>query len=108
MPPTLQTPAKAVDLSVSGMTGPLASTLVEHAQNALMLSIAVVLPVLAVAAIVGLIVAAFQAASQIQDPTIAHLPRLLAVVAALVVVGPWMGSQIGAFAERMLMLAASH
>lgn len=83
-------------------------SLVEHAQSALMLSLAVVLPVLAVAAIVGLVVAAFQAASQIQDPTIAHLPRLLAVVVALVVLGPWMGSQIGAFAERMLMMAAAH
>ena len=81
--------------------------LVEHAQNALLLSLAVVLPILGVAAVVGLIVAAFQAASQVQDPTIAHLPRLLAVVAALVVLGPWMGSQIGAFAERMLMLAAT-
>lgn len=82
------------------------ATLVEHAQNALMLSLAIVLPVLAVAAIVGLVVAAVQAASQIQDPTIAHLPRLLAVVVALVVLGPWMGSQIGAFAERVLMAAA--
>ncbi len=81
--------------------------LVEQARNALLLSLAVVLPILAVAAIVGLIVAAFQAASQIQDPTIAHLPRLLAVVAALVILGPWMGSQIGAFAERMLLLAAT-
>jgi len=72
-----------------------------------MLSLAIVLPVLAVAAIVGLIVAAFQAASQIQDPTIAHLPRLLAVIAALVVLGPWMGSQIGTFAERMLTMAAT-
>ena len=60
------------------------AALLEHAQNALLLSIAVALPVLGVAAIVGLLVAAFQAASQIQDPTIAHLPRLLAVVAALV------------------------
>ncbi len=83
------------------------ATLLEQAQNALMLSIAVALPVLLVAAVVGLIVAAFQAASQIQDPTIAHLPRLLAVVAALVVLGPWMGSQIGTFAERMLTMAAS-
>lgn len=83
------------------------SALLEHAQNALLLSIAVALPVLGVAAIVGLLVAAFQAASQIQDPTIAHLPRLLAVVAALVVLGPWMGSQIGAFAERMLVAAAT-
>jgi flagellar biosynthesis protein FliQ len=83
-----------------------AAMLLEQAQGALLLSVAVALPVLAVAAIVGLIVAAFQAASQIQDPTIAHLPRLLAVIAALVVLGPWMGSQIGAFAERMLLLAA--
>jgi flagellar biosynthesis protein FliQ len=82
-----------------------AATLLEQAQGALLLSVAVALPVLAVAAIVGLIVAAFQAASQIQDPTIAHLPRLLAVIAALVVLGPWMGSQIGAFAARMLLLA---
>jgi flagellar biosynthesis protein FliQ len=81
--------------------------LLEQAQGALLLSLAVVLPIVAVAALVGLIVAAFQAASQIQDPTIAHLPRLLAVVAALVVLGPWMGSQIGAFAERMLLLAAA-
>jgi flagellar biosynthesis protein FliQ len=81
--------------------------LVEHAQNALLLSLAVALPILVVASVVGLVVAAFQAASQIQDPTIAHLPRLLAVVAALVILGPWMGSQIGAFAERMLLLAAS-
>jgi flagellar biosynthesis protein FliQ len=84
------------------------ATLVEQAQNALMLSIAVALPVLLVAALVGLIVAAFQAASQVQDPTIAHLPRLLAVIAALVVLGPWMGSQIGTFAERMLTMAATH
>jgi len=84
------------------------TALLEQAQNALLLSVAVALPVLAVAALVGLIVAAFQAASQIQDPTIAHLPRLLAVIAALVILGPWMGSQIGAFAERMLVMAASH
>ena len=81
--------------------------LLEQAQSALMLSLAVVLPVVGVAALVGMIVAAFQAASQIQDPTLAHLPRLLAVVAALVVLGPWMGAQIGAFAERMLLLAAT-
>jgi len=82
------------------------AVLLEQAQSALLLSVAVCLPVLAVAAVVGLVVAAFQAASQIQDPTIAHLPRLLAVIAALVILGPWMGSQVGAFAERMFELAA--
>jgi flagellar biosynthesis protein FliQ len=82
------------------------ATLLQHAQEALLLSVAVALPLVGIAALVGLIVAAFQAASQIQDPTIAHLPRLLAVVAGLVALAPWMGHQIGAFAERMFLLAA--
>jgi flagellar biosynthesis protein FliQ len=70
-----------------------------------MLAIAVSLPIVGLAAAVGLLVAAVQAASQIQDPTIAHLPRLLAVVAAVVLLGPWIGHQVGTFAERMFILA---
>jgi flagellar biosynthetic protein FliQ len=70
-------------------------------QEALVLSLAVSLPVVGVAALVGLIVAALQAATQIQDVTIAHLPRLVAVALALVLVGPWMGAQIAAFAARV-------
>jgi type III secretion HrpO family protein len=83
---------------------PLA-TLLQHGQEALLLVVVLSLPLVGVAALVGLIVAAFQAASQIQDPTIAHLPRLLAVVAALALLAPWMGHQIAAFAERVFLLA---
>jgi flagellar biosynthetic protein FliQ len=75
--------------------------LVHHAQQALLLVVAVSLPVLAIAAVVGMLVAAFQAASQIQDPTLAHLPRMLAVIAAIALLGPWMGHEIAAFAEQM-------
>lgn len=81
------------------------STLVHVAQQGLLLVIAVSLPVLGVAAIVGLVVAALQAASQIQDPTIAHLPRLLAVVAALALLGPWMGHEVAAFAQQVFVTA---
>jgi type III secretion HrpO family protein len=75
--------------------------LVHRAQEALLLSIAVTLPAVAVAAAVGLVVAVLQAATQIQDVTIAHLPRFLAVAAVLAVLGPWMGHQIAAFAARI-------
>ena len=68
--------------------------------------IAVSLPVLGVAAVVGLLVAAFQAASQIQDPTISHLPRLLAVIAALAILGPWMGHEVAAFAQQVFTAPA--
>ena len=76
------------------------SMLAHHAELALFLMIALSLPVLAVAALVGLVVAAFQAASKIQDPTLAHLPRLLAVIAALAWLGPWIGREVTAFAEQ--------
>ena len=77
------------------------ATLVHAAQQALMLAAAVSLPVLLVAAAVGLLVAALQAASQVQDPTLAHLPRLLAVVAALALLGPWMGREIATLAAHL-------
>jgi len=75
--------------------------LVHSAQQALLLVLAVSLPVLGVAALVGLTVAALQAASQIQDPTLAHLPRLLTVIASLALLGPWMGHQVAAFAVHV-------
>jgi flagellar biosynthetic protein FliQ len=81
--------------------------LLDAARDALFLALSLSIPVVAVAAVVGLLVAAFQAATQIQDPTVSHLPRLLAIVATLVVLGPWMGHAVGAFAERMFALAAA-
>jgi flagellar biosynthesis protein FliQ len=75
--------------------------LAQRAQEALLLSVAVALPVVAVAALVGLVVAVLQAATQIQDVTIAHLPRFLAVAVTLAILGPWMGQQIAAFAARV-------
>ncbi len=82
------------------------ATLVHHTQEALLLVVAVSLPVLGVSAVVGLIVAALQAATQTQDPTIAHLPRLLAVALALAVMAPWMGHEVAAFAEHAFTAAA--
>jgi len=70
-------------------------------QEALLLSVAVSLPVVGVAALIGLVVAVLQAATQVQDITIAHLPRLIVVAIALAIAGPWMGGEIAAFAARI-------
>lgn len=81
-------------------------SLAHAAQLALLLAVAVSLPVLAMTAAVGLLVAAFQAASQIQDPTLAHLPRLLVVVFGLALLGPWMGHEVAAFAEQVFAVGS--
>jgi flagellar biosynthesis protein FliQ len=82
------------------------ATLAHAAEQGLFLVVAVSFPVLAVAAIVGFAVAALQAASQIQDGALSHLPRMIAVAAALALVGPWMGHAIAAFALEMLQAGA--
>jgi type III secretion HrpO family protein len=69
-------------------------------QQALLLSVAVALPVVGAAALIGLVVSVLQAATQIQDHTLGHLPRLVVVVVVLVATGPWIGSQIAEFAVR--------
>lgn len=81
--------------------------MVHDAQAALFLVLAVSLPILAIAALVGMIVAAFQAASQIQDPTLSHLPRLISVIVALAFLGTWMAHEIAAFATQMFLRAGS-
>lgn len=81
------------------MALPLAD-LISLAQQALVLVLWVSLPVLAVAAVVGLVTAILQAATQVQDAALGHFPKFLAVAAALALLGPWMGRQMLAFALR--------
>jgi len=78
---------------------PLAE-LISLAQQALLLALVVSLPVLAVAAAVGLIGAIFQAATQVQDSALGHFPKFVAVTLALALLGPWMGRQILSFTLR--------
>lgn len=84
------------------MTGPLdAAHLVSLTEQALLLSVAVSLPVVAVLALTSIVVGILQAATRVADSTISHLPRFLVAVVVLAVFGHWMGSEIAAFAVRM-------
>ncbi len=47
-------------------------------------------PVLLVALVVGLAVSLLQAVTQINEATLSFVPKLLAVLTALAVAGPWM------------------
>ena len=77
---------------------PSLPALTELGESAVLLALVVSLPVIAAAALIGALVSALQAATQLQDATIAHLPRLVAVALVLVVLAPWMGSEIATFA----------
>jgi len=80
--------------------------LIALAQEGLLLAVTVALPVLGVALVVSFVVSLLQAATEISDATLSHVPRLVAVTLALVALGPWMGSRIAEFAARAFTLAS--
>lgn len=56
-------------------------------------------PLLLLALIVGLLVSIFQATTQIQEQTLAFIPKIIAVLIGLVIFGPWMLSRMVEFAS---------
>jgi flagellar biosynthetic protein FliQ len=58
-------------------------------------------PMLGVALVVGLVVSLVQAITQINEATLAFLPRLMAIGLALVMLGPFMASTLSGFALRI-------
>jgi flagellar biosynthetic protein FliQ len=65
-------------------------TVMSLGSRALEITLMLAGPLLLVALFTGLIVGAFQAATQINEQTLSFIPKLLAMAVALVVAGPWM------------------
>ena len=71
-------------------------------QNGLLILLTVAAPVLLTVLAVGLAVSIFQAATQINEATLSFVPKIVAVVAVLVVAGPWMLSTLVEYLQRTL------
>ncbi|MCH8551285.1 MAG: flagellar biosynthetic protein FliQ [Natronospirillum sp.] len=53
--------------------------------------------------LVGLVVATFQAATQINEQTLSFLPRLLVTLMSVIIAGPWLTTRVVDFARRLYM-----
>lgn len=62
----------------------------EVGRNALITALELSLPVLLFGLVAGVLVSIFQSVTQIQEFTLTFVPKLLAVVLALAIFGPWM------------------
>ena len=63
---------------------------IDIAQRALYTILQLSAPMLGLGLAVGLIVAVFQATTQIHEQTLVFIPKILAVIAAIIIFGPWM------------------
>lgn len=71
-------------------------------QQALWVTILISAPLLLSALAVGLLVGMFQAATQINEMTMSFIPKLLVMVAALVIAGPWMLDVIVSYTRQLM------
>ncbi len=67
------------------------------AQQAIYTGLTIAAPILGFGLIVGLLVAIFQATTQINEQTLVFIPKILTVVAVILIFGPWMLQKITDF-----------
>jgi flagellar biosynthetic protein FliQ len=70
-------------------------------QQAIITALLICAPLLLVGMLVGLLVGLAQALTQIQDQTVAFVPKLVAMVVALLVCLPWLTQKMVEYSELL-------
>jgi flagellar biosynthesis protein FliQ len=76
-------------------------TVVTLGTQAMSLALKISLPLLGVGLLVGVVISIIQAVTQIQEQTLAFIPKVLAMAAVLVIGGPWMLNQLLAYTSEL-------
>ena len=72
------------------------------ARDALWLVMQLAAPVLLAGLLVAFAISLFQAATQILEPTLSFVPKLIVMLLVLALLGSWMGGQLVDFARTLL------
>ena len=75
--------------------------LLEISREAIFTLLKIVTPILSVALFVGLIIGIFQALTQIQEMTLAFVPKIISVFVALILLFPFMLGQMKTLTEGL-------
>jgi flagellar biosynthetic protein FliQ len=76
---------------------------VDLVRDALWLTAMIVAILVVPSLLVGLLVAMFQAATQINEQTLSFLPRLLVILICLIAFGPWLVRELMEYTETLIM-----
>lgn len=77
-------------------------SLADVASQAFYLAFLLAVPLVGAAALIGLIVSLFQAATQVQEHTLTTVPKIIAIGAVIAVAGSWMLGELVTFGTRLL------
>ncbi|MGI6176562.1 MAG: flagellar biosynthesis protein FliQ [Christensenellales bacterium] len=73
-------------------------------QDAITTIIVTAAPMLIVAMVVGVIVSIFQATTQINEQTLAFVPKIIAIFLTILIFGGWIVTNISEFIQRVYQL----
>jgi flagellar biosynthesis protein FliQ len=73
----------------------------DQVREALLVTLIVSAPILAAGVIVGLVISLFQAVTQIQEQTLAFVPKIVAMIVVTIVLLSWISGQVMEFAADM-------
>ena len=76
-------------------------------REAIFVTLMTAAPVLILSMIVGLVISIFQAVTQIQEPTLAFIPKILAAGLAILFFGPYMLAMLTDFTARIFAHVAA-
>lgn len=77
------------------------AALLDIAQESMIVLFKLTLPVLLTALVVGFVISLIQALTQIQEPTIAFVPKMLAVFIVILILLPYFGKVMINFTEHI-------
>ncbi|HZL35955.1 MAG TPA: flagellar biosynthesis protein FliQ [Tepidisphaeraceae bacterium] len=77
----------------------------ELVRQTLFLALLVSAPMLAIGLIVGIVVSLLQAVTQIQEQSLTFVPKIVAMVAAAVLLMPWISQRVIEYATTMFSLS---
>ncbi len=72
-----------------------------------MVALKLAAPLLIVSIVIGLLVAIFQAATQIHEQTLTFVPKILAIALLLLILGSWMITVLSEFVEKLFAMIAA-
>ena len=76
---------------------------VDLIRHTLVLALIVSAPTLLIGMVVGIVVSLFQAVTQIQEQTLTFIPKIVAMVAAAILLMPWMSTRLIEYTAAMFL-----
>ncbi|HEY7887499.1 MAG TPA: flagellar biosynthesis protein FliQ [Steroidobacteraceae bacterium] len=78
-------------------------TIMTIGSRALEMALALAAPLLLAALITGVLIGAFQAATQINEMTLSFIPKLVAIAVTLAIAGPWMLKMLVGYTRDLII-----